>query len=1224
MSKNSNNHKLELINSTFIPKYYNCLYSPDNNILIYSISSNIVIYYLSTDTKKIINNKNKSIISNIKYLDKEKNIILTINKGQLPIINILSLNNKINNTLIYSKIIPVEENFNVSNTFIDRFRYNLFLILLSGINKNILYFFHITNMANNQYSLIPIGKLQKIDIEIIDFKCFYNTNLLICSTRNSLLYYKINLENQACSLYKAVQFHISIKTKTLKIDRKNLLISIITSKGDCLIYDKEGNNITEIKCPLNNKEHFIFNIFSEFNNSLCLSTNNGNFFIYNIELPNYEDDFNFKIKKFIKYSNIVQIIKEKYELNKNIITNESDMDEYIPENKRNDIEIIYYNEKNYLIMIYNNSLISISLSDILNKNINKNSVILYQYNHREKINNGIIIYKALQNPYLNINISYDNIIYTCSNNNILNINYYSFPNNKFISQNFSFEKIITNNEVYITSIRFHPRFPKDILYAGNNKGFLYIINKRQNYHYQKFNLNDVNMNKNYMGDNAINLIQFSQTSDYIVYIGFSNGMQKLYDLTVDKNFNYYKLLSNDFFDKNEIQFRKSKSHILNFCYFFIYKNNLRNCFAYLANQKSIKISKFENENNLCISNSYNNDIINIKYDEQILDVKMHKSENYIITLNNKRQIILKEINYGNIVSILDFNKLMNYIYNFDIDISGLYLSLICDFKNNNKNSQIYNINSNKSSIAIIELTTGKIKNYIKDTNCPISKTKFDYFGRYIISLGDKGEMSMWKLNKEINNIIKKTVETLRENFYEFWNNFDMRNKDESNFGENNGEIMDEILTEELINKEKYILERDNYLNQEDFFRINNHGEKSILYEENTKSKIINNSSLLNNNSNINNESNNNETNININISMNASNDYSLEQDHYINRNKYNYKNSSNYIKDLNKKNKNKYNINDFKVEIEKTNTKKLKHKNEGKNSSTQISKSFRDMVINNKDIISRNKDTKNVKENELNHVETPKFDINQTGTLDKMDLRLFSFNSINEDDKDIFELKTKIIKQSSNLQYNQRRMINLNNAMNKIKTKNNALINNTLSNSKKIKQDENEKQNIIDKFREQQIKNDRYIKLFESNYEEENEKNNNFNKKKKKYPEPIDIDKNLININTDIFKNERNIVKIENRSNISNENLFFINNKMSSRVNNNNTSINSNSISMIKEIQNNNNSILGKNNSNLNLTNFNNNYNIQDLSYNNQNISVGEQISYLENNIKKFEKTFGK
>ena len=141
MSRNPNNHKLELINSTFIPKFYNCLYSSDKNILIYSIFSNIVIYSLSNDTKIIINNKNKTIISNIKYLDKEQNTILTINKGQFPILNILSLNTNSNNTNssnIYSKIIPVEENFNISNIFIDRFRYNLFLLLLSGINKNIL------------------------------------------------------------------------------------------------------------------------------------------------------------------------------------------------------------------------------------------------------------------------------------------------------------------------------------------------------------------------------------------------------------------------------------------------------------------------------------------------------------------------------------------------------------------------------------------------------------------------------------------------------------------------------------------------------------------------------------------------------------------------------------------------------------------------------------------------------------------------------------------------------------------------------------------------------------------------------------------------------------------------------------------------------------------------------------------------------------------------------
>ena len=48
MSKTTNN-KLELINSTFIPKSNNYLYEQDKNILIYSIFSNIVTYNLSND-----------------------------------------------------------------------------------------------------------------------------------------------------------------------------------------------------------------------------------------------------------------------------------------------------------------------------------------------------------------------------------------------------------------------------------------------------------------------------------------------------------------------------------------------------------------------------------------------------------------------------------------------------------------------------------------------------------------------------------------------------------------------------------------------------------------------------------------------------------------------------------------------------------------------------------------------------------------------------------------------------------------------------------------------------------------------------------------------------------------------------------------------------------------------------------------------------------------------
>ena len=1218
MSKTTNN-KLELINSTIIPKSNNYLYEQDKNILIYSIFSNIVTYNLSNDSKRIIQNKIKSEISNIKFLDKDKNILLLIHKGKFPIINILPLSENNNDNCvsnIYSKIITIEENFNISNIFVDRFRYNLFLILLSGINKNILYFFHLTNMNNNKYSLIPIGILQKLNIEVIDFKSFYNLDLIICITRNSLLYYKINLENQICSLYKKIQFHFSIKSKSLKIDRKKGFISFITSSGNCLIYDKEGNNINNIKFPLNNNnEYFTFNIFSEFNNSLCLVTNQGNILIYDIYevvSQNYDEKYDFKIKQFIKNSNINQILKEKYQFNKNDI-NYINNDYYLKENKNNNIEIIYYNESNNLIMTYNNSLLSLSLFDIINKNFNVSSILLYQFNHSQKINNGIIIYNASpthlnQNNENNNNLDFDNIIYTCSDNNILNTRYYNYSKNKFISYNYNFNYILSNKEIYITSIKFHPKYPKDILYLGDSQGFLYIISKERNFNYHKYNLNDINNNSNNF-DNAINLIMFSPRSEYIIYIGFDNGLQKLFDLKVDKNFNYYKLLSNPFLDKNEIIFRKNKSHIINFCYFFIYKNNLKDCFAYLVNQKTVKISKFETENNLCISNSYNNDIFNIIYNEPILDIKIHKSENYIISLNNKKQIYIKEINNGNIISILDFNKIINYIYNFDLDISGLYLSLICDFKNNQNN--LFNINSNKSSISIVEITSGKISNYIRESNNIITKTKFDYYGRYIISLGEKGEISIWKLNSEVTNNIQNAIEKIKNNFYDFWERFNIKRGKENLYLNNEENIMDEILIEDLIDKEKFDVNEENNFNintnREDFFRINNHGEKSIY-----KNSLLNDDNSVNNNNSFNklnkiqpvindddnnindiintdnlNNNNNDFTNIN-------DNDYSLEEDHYINRNIYNYKNSVNYIQN------NLYNGNNKIIpELKKSNSIKTKTKTESnknilmenkkENILTQKPKSFRDMILNNK---SRNKenqtDFNNKNYKNIKNIETPQFNIITDNHLDKIDLRLFSFNSEdNEDNKDILELKKKIIKQSSNLEYNQRRVINLNNAMNKIKTKNNILLN---------------------EFEENKVEN-----------------NDNFyaNKIRKKYSEPSDIDQNLVNLDTkNKFKINKNIIKSykNNDKDASEENLFYINNRPGSKsINNNNMNITNNTNSYSY-----NNSFLEKNYSKINLNmNMNNIFNENDLSNNNQNISVGDQISYLENNIKKFEKTFG-
>ena len=338
---------LKLLNSSIIPKFNTCIFSSKENNLIYSISSNIFIHNIKNDSKRIINIKDKNKIIKMKYLDEDKNYLLTISKNKFPKINILSLNlneKNIITTYIYSKAIPIESNFFPSNIFIDRFRYNLFLIILTSIDKNILYFFHLTNINRNVYDIIPFGKLQNLELEIIDLKCFYNDSLIICITRNSIIYYKLDLEKKICQFCNNIKFKFKI-LPSLQIDRKNNLISVLSSSGECLIYDKEGNNISNIKCPVH-KENFVFLLFSNFNNSLCLSTNNGNIFIYKIDY--YNNTYVFKVKNYIKYSFINKIIKKKYEYNHSLNNIYKNINP--DNNKNNKSEIIFYNEKNDLII----------------------------------------------------------------------------------------------------------------------------------------------------------------------------------------------------------------------------------------------------------------------------------------------------------------------------------------------------------------------------------------------------------------------------------------------------------------------------------------------------------------------------------------------------------------------------------------------------------------------------------------------------------------------------------------------------------------------------------------------------------------------------------------------------------------------------------------------------------------------------------------------------------
>ena len=81
-------------------------------------------------------------------------------------------------------------------------------------------------------------------------------------------------------------------------------------------------------------------------------------------------------------------------------------------------------------------------------------------------------------------------------------------------------------------------------------------------------------------------------------------------------------------------------------------------------------------------------ILDIIFNYPILDLVMHKSENYVIVLDNKKQILVNNINENKITAIIDLSSQINKIYSIQIDISGLYLAIICDIKLKNNRKYI--------------------------------------------------------------------------------------------------------------------------------------------------------------------------------------------------------------------------------------------------------------------------------------------------------------------------------------------------------------------------------------------------------------------------------------------------------------------------------------------------------------------------------------------------------
>ena len=728
MDFNENNN-LQLLDIIGTP-LKNLLFSSLNDYLIYSIGSNIIFYNLKKNTKTFLQNYYKTEISTYKFIDAKEQLVLIINKSSHPILSIWKLPFV---EEIYSKEIYFEKKFNFNDIYVEKLYSNLFLIIISSIDCNLLYCLKHENYTN--FRIEKIIKIPKIENDIEGFKCFYDDIYLIFISNNNLLYYLIDLKNRnqdMIQLYQKITFPFKLKKNSIEISNKFKQIFFITAKGNCLIYNKKGECIKSIN-PLNNQENFV-SIFLD-DTSLCLGTDTTKIYIYNI--------IDYKLIYFIKQQTLINI-KLNFLLN-NIDTNNNN------KFKKIKIDYIYLNQKldKIFLKLHNNSIIFAPFTSLLTEKQNSFSfnslgitICLYSFNHCGAINS-----IEINNNYN----EYEPIIYTCSQDGTLIQYNIDFSTNKFFNLYFDLnnilqspddKNILNKNEIYLTIIKFHPN-NNTKLFAGDNKGYLYIFDIKEKYFQYK---------KYYISDNSIENISFSKEGN-LICIGLLTGKNLIYD--INKNCEFCLKLNSDFLLQKEIDFRISNYHAISFNYFFKREKH-QDCIIFLKNTKNVEYSKLFYEKKKLTKKK----ITLNEFENDILDIQIHVSENYLIVLNNKNTILINEINLGETSAVIDLSSQINKIYNFFIDRSGLYIFIICS------NNLIYN------DLIIIEIGTGEIISYIQCIG-KIYKLIFDYYSKYIIMGSHDGILSLWKIPAQMKNIMLNVLSQLEQN-ENYWEQFEIK------------------------------------------------------------------------------------------------------------------------------------------------------------------------------------------------------------------------------------------------------------------------------------------------------------------------------------------------------------------------------------------------------------------------------------------------------------------
>ena len=857
------NEKLTLLDILGFPSEQ-MIFNPISRNLIYSFGSNIISYNFITNSKTFVQYLPNKIIL-LKYLDQSQNILLTIDNSPSPILSIWELPSF---TQIYTTEITFSSkpNCDISNIFLEKLYDELFLILVtSNIGINYLFILKNENEINNNYITELFGKLSNIKETIYGFKVFYNSKDIIFLLEKNLLYYNIDLDKEICNEKMKIDFPFSIMQNSLIINNDINIIAFLTAKGNCLIYDQNGNNKPSIN-PFG-QEYFTSCHFD--GDSICLGTNIGKIYVYNI----YDN----KPKFFIHYKVILRIknifeLKSKNDLSKNNIYNDNDDD-----SNGTAVNYIFLNEKmnQVFLRLEDNSILFSALNILIddlncqNSDCSKgNSFIFYAFNHSNNIDD-IIIKNLKNNNIYNItdfdnnsykeNANNDLIVFSCSKDQKIIKYYINYETNKISNCFYNLNQILNNykskgriinnnynkllnknstdNMVYLKVLKFHPIY-NNKLFAGDNKGFLYLFDTKEN----KFQYK-----KSIFGTYEIVFLEFSPDGQ-LLCIGFDTGCQIFCDMK--KDCEVCLELNNHYMPAEESESRKFNNQVICFAYFFKNTDKHSDCFFYKKNNYILQYSKL-----LYDRNKFNKkELKTLKIINQILDIKIHISENYAIILNNTNQVIIMHILSGVITAVIDLNSRVKSANNIQIDNSGLFLGVICELFNNydesiNINKYIYNnININpikRNYVIIFELGTGKIKTCINYVNS-ISKILFDNEGNYIIIAGQKGEISLWKLSDSMSNNIKYVLEEIKIN-KDFWEDYEIKYDNNIN------------IKEEIVNNSNYV--------------INNRINKNTLNDNNQIKHDIKFNSSTYNSQNIVNSSNNN-TNNNYNLdNSNISRDY---------------------------------------------------------------------------------------------------------------------------------------------------------------------------------------------------------------------------------------------------------------------------------------------------------------------------------------------------------------